>query len=147
MKNAETESWNAEQLRNNRRKHTALICISCKRDGFTPTDRETYPCDACKKRRPRGMFAAKQINHWKTAEKNKAQYILICVECGEKEKDVVARLSCKDARICKCKQPQNHSDRCPVFPGTHSGWNKGVTLSELRSLRYREKFVKKYNIR
>ena len=71
IKNAETESWKAEQLRHNERKHTPLICISCKRDGFTPTGRETYPCDACKKRRPRGMFAVKPIANWKTAPKNK----------------------------------------------------------------------------
>ena len=40
-----------------------------------------------------------------------------------------------------------HSDRCPVFPGSHSGWNKGVSLPDLRSLAYREQLVKRYNIR
>ena len=140
------EGWKGYQIDDSRRKGSALLCLSCKREGHTEKDSNLYLCKGCKQSQARGKFDGKSLNHWKTAQKNTRDYILLCLVCAEKEQRILAKLSCNDARLCKCKQPLGHSDRCPVHPGSHSGWNKGVTLQDLRSLQYREKFVKKFNI-
>ena len=145
-KNIADESWKQSQINDNRNKGTPLLCQGGKRGGHTARDSTMYPFMGCSESHPRAHFDGKAINNWKTTEKTKRNYILLYLACAETEKGIFAKLTSKDARICTCRQPSGYSERCPVTPGSHSGWTKGVTLQEIRSLRYRETLVWKNNI-
>ena len=100
-------------------------------------------CETCDKSKGRTHFVKNKLD-----EKRKApSYILVCEECVKREAEVLLCLRAPGALMCKCRQPLGHSDKCKVAPFGHSGYNKGVTLDDLRFLRFRPKHVVEYNIR
>ena len=135
------EKWTSEQIHHHRYHNTRLVCQACERKGCTSYDHEQYRCKACFTLKGRSKFGATMIKEWNRAQRDKAQYTLVCLECKTKEDGIVSRLKAKDARLCTCKQPMGHSDKCKAGPFGHSGSNKGVTREELRFISFRERHV------
>ena len=147
-RNINKETWTTDQVKNHRRvRNSTLVCGACKSRGYTPTDRELYPCKACTNQQGRCNFGPIVLQEWNRAQKNNKQYSLVCLKCKTKEAAILEKLRAKDALLCTCKQPLGHGPKCRVGPFWYSGYNKGITLEDLRFLRFREKHVTKYNIR
>ena len=141
------ESWTMKQVEHSKRSKTVLVCNRCTADGFNPKDITTYRCRACNKEQARGKFHHQTVKDYLRKE----NYILICICCAQREADIVAKLTSvkndrQPVRICNCKRLLGHNEKCPVFPGPHSGYNKGVTRDDLQFLRFRPMYVKRYNI-
>ena len=141
------QSWTAKQIENSKIKNSVLVCQSCMAKGFTCKGTETYRCNACKEQQSRGQFGETALRNMK----NRKDYILVCLHCREQEDNIVERLTpvkndARSVRICSCRQPERHSDRCKVFARSHSGYNKSITLEELQFLHFRRTYVKRYYI-
>ena len=148
MKCIKEEWWSSDYVRNAERQKTNLICNVCQADGFTARDPQgLFECKACpplSKHHARGQFKPKAL-------KNAAQrpdYSLVCLRCTEREKDLIRTLQVKKgprkAYLCTCKCPV-HIDKCDVFR-RWPGYNVGVTIEELRFLKFRPANVKRFNL-
>ena len=151
FKRSEEEGWKEEDMKHHHNHDCRLVCQKCRRSGMTTRDTTRHRCDACSKDLGRNFFDGKMQNK-KTKEKAGRSSTLICEDCAEREKTILAKLTSVKgerhvARLCSCKhrQPLGHEEKCRLYPNGYSGDNK-ITLQDLRFLRLRPAHVKKYNI-
>ena len=132
------------QIEHNQVRKIPLVCHKCKEDGYTEKDVGTHQCKACRERKPRGKFDRNLLNNaLKSADR-----ILVCLSCANREAAVVAKLSgktgSKKAYLCSCRCPI-HTEKCAVYRAW-PGHNVGVTVDDLRFLKFRPGNVKRYNL-
>ena len=136
--------WTAVQIQNSKNQRSPLVCRGCKENGYTEKDLGTHKCKACGDHKARGKFNEKVLHNALTSPDR----ILVCLECGDREKALLAKLSVKKEPnkpyLCTCRCPC-HTDKCSVYR-RWPGVNVGITLDDIRFLKFRPTTVKKYNL-
>ena len=133
------EAWAAHQIENNRRKNIALICGTCtsarQARGQGRIDAALKKCEACKTEKGRCHF---RIGLW-DEKKRTPSCLLICLECAEREKDLLGKMKAREAWKCtkKCREDWPHMKSCQVYLRWH-GYPL-VTREELKWLHFRGK--------
>ena len=94
-----------------------LVCQKCRHSGMTTRDATRHRCDACSQELGRSFFDGQRLLNKRKKENAGQSYTLICADCDEREKDILAKLTVvkgerQVARVCSCKhrQPLGHEE-------------------------------------
>ena len=127
--------WTALQIKHSKDQKSPLVCRGCKENGYTEKDLGTHKCKACGDYKARGKYNQTVFNN---ALKSPDR-ILVCLECGEREKALLSKLTVTKGLtkpyLCTCRCPL-HTEKCAVYR-RWPGVNVGITMEDLRFLKLR----------
>ena len=74
--------FDAENLNKHRKtsRDDKLVCHTCRKDGFTPKDTDTYPCELCSAK-GHEAFEDKDLRAYKSAPAGKKKPKMYCAAC------------------------------------------------------------------